>query len=319
MRPAAGLVLAALVVASCGREPERRADASPYVVQIDLAPQIRAFGEDTATADEAGEQLSLMGPQVIPALAAALEREPKDVRQKTVEVLSTIGTPEAVPPLLRVAEHDADEDVRADALRALGTIGDERGRPLLETALSDPRTTIRVGGIMGCATACTSPAAIERLADIAVHDENTAVALAARTTLTALRGTGATEDQAVRAAAEQRRPAALPASARPDERALAALLASDLDGAAAIPALLAVVGEASPSLQRHVAWRCGTLADERCAAPLGELLAASDPLVQAYAYDALVKLRDRGVDGATPALAGYAGRRPPGPLAAPEF
>ncbi len=320
MRPAAGLVLAALAVASCGREPERRVEASPYVVQVDLGPQIRAFGDETATADEAGEQLAAMGAAAIPALAVALEREPsRDIRQKTVEVLATIGTAAALPPLLQAAGHDADEDVRADALRALGTLGDERGRAPLERALADERVTIRVGGVMGCATLCTTPAAIERLADIAVHDDNAAVGLAARATLATLRGKGAAEDQAVRAAVDRRRPVTLPASARPDERALAALLASDLDGAAAVPALLASVAQASPPLQRQIAWRCGALGDDRCTAALAGLLSAGDPLVQAYAYDALAKLRDRGVDAAAPALADYRGRKPPRPLSAPEF
>jgi HEAT repeat protein len=215
------LALAAVAVVSCGREPERAADAKPYVVQVDLAPQIKAFGEETVTADEAGAQLAAIGPAAIPALAAALGREPaKDVRQKAVEVLATIGTAEAVPPLLHAAEHDTDEDVRADALRALGAIGDQRGRPLIEAALADPRLTIRVGGIMGCAGVCTSPETIDRLADIAVRDENTAVAQAARTTLATIRTGGSTQENAVRSAVERRRPEALPASAKADLRAV---------------------------------------------------------------------------------------------------
>ncbi len=260
MRPAAGLLLAALAVPGCGRDGER--DRGPYVVEVDLAPQIRAFGEETLVADEAAERLAAIGPAVIPALAAALEREAKDVRQKAVEVLSTIGTAEAVPPLLRAAEHDADDDVRSDALIALGTIGDERGRALVERAIDDPRVLIRGGGVMGCATLCTSPAAIGRLADIAVRDDIRSIALAARRTLASLRERGPAEEQAVRDAVARRRPAALPAGASPDERALAALLASDLDGADGIPALLAVLGDASPPLQRQMAWRLGTLGDE---------------------------------------------------------
>lgn len=320
MRSTAGLVLAGIALAGCGRDAERAGEASPYVVQVDLAPQIQAFGEETITADEAGEQLAAIGPAAIPALATALGQEPaQDVRLKAVEVLAAIGTPAAVPPLLQAAERDSDEDVRGDALRALGALGDTRGRPALEAALASPRLTIRVGGIMGCATLCTSPAAIERLAHIAVHDENAEAALAARTTLAALRMKGAAEERAVRAAVERLKPVALASDARPDERALAALLVSDLDGAAALPALLAVVGRASPSLQRHAAWRCGAIGDAACVAPLRQLFGAPDPLVQAYAYDALVKLRDRGVDGAGSALAAYPGRKPVAPLAAPDF
>lgn len=277
MKRVAGAILVGLAVAGCGGEAERRGEVSPYVVQVDLAPQIQSFGEETATADEAGEQLAAMGTAAIPALATALGREPaKDVRLKAIEVLRAIGTPDAVPPLLSAAGTDADEDVRADALRALGAIGDGRALALMEKALADQHLPIRAGGVMGCATLCTSPAAIERLADIAVYDENTAVALSARTTLAALRAKGAAEDQAVRAAIEHIAPAVMPAGAAPDQRALAALLATDVHGAAAIPALVASVAAASPLLQRHVAWRCGAIGDERCTEALRQLLAASE-------------------------------------------
>jgi HEAT repeat protein len=126
-----------------------------------VSDKIRALGEETVTADDAIEQLEQLGPAVIPALAAALAREPQDVRQRVVEILTAIGTEAAVPPLL-VAAGDADEDVRADALRGLGAIGDARGRAAIEAALADPRLTVRVGGIMGCAGVCSSPETIER-------------------------------------------------------------------------------------------------------------------------------------------------------------
>lgn len=317
MTRGAALLVAVALVAACDRAPSRHAD--PYVVQVDVGPQIRAFGEETVTADEAAEQLESMGPGVIPALAAALEREPKDVRQKAVEVLATIGGPETVPPLLAAAQGDADEDIRADALRGLGAIGDERGRVLLERALADPNLTIRVGGIMGCATLCTSPTAIDRLADIAVRDADAMVATAARTTLAALRRKGPAEDGAVREAVARRRPSALPPNAGPDQRALAALLASDIDRAAGAPALVAALGEASSPVQRQVAWRLGAIGDADAVPALGKLLEVQDETVRPYAWDALVKLRDRGVTPAAGVLAGYTGPKPLGPIAPPEF
>src|SRR5215813_12627184 len=221
-------LLGAMLAAGCKREEK---EANPYVVAPpDLSAQIHALGEETLTADEAAEELERMGPAVIPALAAALTREPDDVREKAVEVLEQIGTPAAVPPLLAAAQHDTDDDVRAAALRALGSIGDPRGRPLVEAALGDPKLLIRGAGVAGCAGLCTNPEAIERLADIAVHDDSPALAQAARATLAALRGKGPAAEQAVRAATERRRPASLPAAATADERARAALLAAGIDG-----------------------------------------------------------------------------------------
>src|SRR5215471_15919959 len=134
VRSAAGVLLAGLVVVACRHESERSGDAAPYVVRVDVSDKIHDLGEETITADEAVEQLEQLGPAVIPALAAALTREPRDVRQRAVEVLAAIGTEAAVPPLLAAAA-DADEDVRADALRGLGAVGDPRGRATIEAAL----------------------------------------------------------------------------------------------------------------------------------------------------------------------------------------
>jgi HEAT repeat protein len=317
MKPSAAVCLAvALLAAGCKREDK---EANPYVVAPDVSAQIHALGEETLAADGAAEQLAQMGPAVIPALAAALTREPKDVRQKAVEVLEQIGTPAAVPPLLEAAEHDGDDEVRAEALRALGTIGDARGRPLVEAALGDPKLLIRGAGIAGCASLCTNPEAIERLADIAIHDESPAAAQAARATLGAIRKKGPAEEQAVRSAIERRRPASLPAAATPDERALAALLASEIDGPGVLVALVAAPPEASPPLQRQLAFLLGSLGDASSVAPLRQLLGSPDPGVQAYAYDALRGLGERHVDGAEGALVGYAGPKPPRRLGQPEF
>src|SRR5262245_52571297 len=259
MRIAAVLVAVGLLAIGCKREAK---EANPYVVAApDLSAQIHALGEDEITADDAAEQLEQMGPIVIPALAAALGREPTDVRDKVVEVLAQIGTPEAVPPLLGAAEHDADDGVRAGALRALGTIGDARGRAVVEAALDDQKLVVRGAAINGCAGLCTDPKAIERLADIAVHDESPAAAQAARASLAAIRSRGVNEEQAVRAAVGRRRPDALPPEATADERALAALLVSGLDGPAAIPAILAALPGASPAIQRQAAFVLGGLGD----------------------------------------------------------
>jgi HEAT repeat protein len=306
-----------LLATGCKRAEK---EANPYVVAPpDVSAQIHALGEDALTADDAAEQLEQMGPTVIPALAAALAREPKDVRQKAVEVLEQVGTPAAVPPLLAAAEHDADDEVRSDALRALGTIGDPRGLPLVEAALGDPKLLIRGAAITGCAGLCTSPQAIGRLAEIAIHDESPAAAQAARATLAAIRNKGPAEEHAVRAAIEARRPASLPTTASADERTQAALLASVIDGQAAVPALAAAVPTASPAVQRQAAFALGNLGDGTSVASLRALLASPDPNVQAYAYDALRGLKERGVDGADAVLAAYAGPKPSRRLGPPEF
>lgn len=284
-----------------------------------MSASIAALGEDEITADDASALLTQLGPAVVPALAAALSRESDDVRLRAVAILADLDTPAAAPPLLHAAEHDANVDVRADALRALGASRDPRALPLLEAALRAPDVALRVGGIMGCASLCTAPPTIERLADIAVSDDVAAVALAARTTLGTMAARDDATANAVRAAIASRRPDALPASARPDQRALAALLLSDIDEATARPALVAALPAATPALQRQVLWRLGAVGDATTVPAIGALFASSDPMVKMYAYDALVRMRERGVESVEGMLAGYGGRKPLGPLGAPEY
>ncbi len=307
------IVAALLLLASACARDEPAAD--PYVVTVDVGAHIRAFGEETITADEAGDHLVLLGPAVVPALAAALEREPKDVRTKAVEVLATIGSADAVPALVRAARHDDDVDVRGDALRALGTIGDPGGAAVVAEGLRDVRLAVRAGAVMGCAGLCTDPRAIDQLAEIAVRDPDVSVSLAARASLAALRARDAATDAAVRAAVDR-------TTARvdgADQRALAALLLSDTSPDAMVVPLATVLSEASAPLQRQVAWRLAAIGDERAVPALGTLLASPDSNVAAYAFDALIRMRDRGVAPADSALARYAGPRPAGALAAPEF
>jgi phycocyanobilin lyase subunit beta len=302
-----------MLVSACERHDEPPAD--PYVVSVDVGPHIRAFGEETLTADEAGEHLALLGPDVVPALAAALEREPTDVRIKAVEVLATIGSPDAVPALVRTARHDGDVNVRGDALRALGTIGDGAGLEVIEEGLGDVRLAVRAGAVMGCAGLCSTPRTIDRLATIAIHDPDVSVALAARTSLNALRPKDETTTAAIDAAITRRTAEA----STPDQRALAALLRSDVDRASSGDALAAALAAASPPLQRQLAWRLGVVGAAGAVAPLATLLDSADPMVRLYAVDALARLDDGGVAAAGAALARYAGPKPQHRLGVPEY
>jgi len=306
--PWVGLVL---VLAACDHAAT---DAEPYRIVVDGGAYVRAFGEDTFTADEAAETLVALGPAAVPALAEALVREPADVRAKAIEVLAAIGSADAVPALLAAARQDESPDVRGDALRALGTIGDARGTPVVEDALDDSQLAIRAGGVMACKSLCTGSKAIERLADIALGDPDVSVALAARTSLAALHARDAERAALVRAAVARGTP-----GSTADARALFALLVSDVqpdDGSAALVDALAA---ASPPLQRQIAWRLGFVGDEHAARALAALLASADERTRGYAHDALARLGDRGVGAATDALARHAGPPPAGPLAPPDM
>jgi HEAT repeat protein len=315
--PAAAAALLVFGASGCEQGDDKAPAASAYVATVDLAREIRDFGEETATADEAGERVAKMGDAAVPALAGALERESVDVRKKAVEVLGDIGTPAAVPALMAAAERDADESIRGDALRALGAIGDERAHAVLSAALRDTGLHVRAGGVVGCATLCRSGEDIDRIAEIAAREAHRRVAAAARATLSSLRQAGSGEDAAVRRAIDARRP--LLQTGSPDERALVALLVSGVDEGGAPAALAATLEHASHPLQRQVSWRLGAVGDAGAIAPLSALLSSPDQAVRLYAADALINLRERGVAGAGQAIDAYAGVKPARPLGPPEY
>jgi hypothetical protein len=100
-----------------------------------VSAQIHALGEDEITA-AAAEQLERMGPIVVPALAAALAREPTDVRQKVVEVLAQIATPEVLPEFRKSdGRRTAHESPPAPLFR----------RPIAQrVSVPIPRTTVPI-------------------------------------------------------------------------------------------------------------------------------------------------------------------------------
>jgi HEAT repeat protein len=83
-----------------------------------------------------------LGPEVTPALVAFAQANP-DLRQIAADVLGLIGTVAAVDPLLTWCD-DARGEVRAAALRALGSIGlDDRSYYFALRALRDSNPEAR--------------------------------------------------------------------------------------------------------------------------------------------------------------------------------
>lgn len=73
--------------------------------------------------------------------AASLLDDPRPrVRQEAVLSMGTSGDPDAVEHLARVVQGE-DPALRALALRALGDLGGERARAIVEDRLRDPRAT----------------------------------------------------------------------------------------------------------------------------------------------------------------------------------
>ncbi|MFN8545136.1 MAG: HEAT repeat domain-containing protein [Candidatus Binatia bacterium] len=156
---------------------------SPYRVTIDVGPAIAALGsEDLFESDPAQDRLQALGPAALPALRAALAREPASVRTGVVEVLSHLGA-DGLPALLGVATHDPDPEVRHDAIIDLGVAKDPRGRPVVERLLKHDDARDRLAAVQACATLCATPGALRRLVRIAIEDPSMATGMAARRSL----------------------------------------------------------------------------------------------------------------------------------------
>jgi HEAT repeat protein len=300
-----------LVLAACARARD------PYVVAVDVAPWLQALGsEDVTVSDAARARLLTLGPAVLPALAAALDREPPAVRTGVVDVLSRLEGADTLPLLLRAA-HDTADEVRFQALLALALVRDPRARPVVEGALADPVARVRCAAAGACAAVCASPAAIARLVEMALDDEPFSNAAAARRSLEHVLA----DPQGARAALARD---AIAAHARPvldrdagvARRARAALLVADAGDAAGSAAL---VDALRPGVETHLRlsalYALGTVGDGAAVAAIVPLLDEAGP--QPYAVDALRRMAERGVAEAAKALDVYHGPRPSGGLPPP--
>src|ERR1043166_5112286 len=221
------LVSLLLLPAACGFG--RAGD--PYRVTVDVGPWMKQLAtDDELDRVEARGRLEALGEAGFPALRAGLHREPPSARVGICEALWRVDTSEAVPILIEPA-HDASPDVRRQAMLGLGHIGDLRGRPTVEAGLDDPSSPVRLTAALSCRAPdlCTSPSAITRLVDIAIHDD-IPNSLWAHAALAHIMDRGGEPAQLAQANIER---TAVPAVAigSLDERARAAILASDIGNA----------------------------------------------------------------------------------------
>ncbi|HET7697573.1 MAG TPA: HEAT repeat domain-containing protein [Vicinamibacterales bacterium] len=171
VRAAAAQALAHLASAAA-REPLRRAlqDGDPWVRYY----AVRSLGE--IRDGSALERLS--------ALAAA---DPAmHVRIAALESFGAIGEPAALDVLLQYAG-DAETDLAAAALRALGRFDADRARAALKNALRAPDAMRRTAAVAGL-RASAAPDAVDALAWTAGADTDAAVAAAAIEALGAIAG-----------------------------------------------------------------------------------------------------------------------------------
>lgn len=321
-----GAAIGVVVLASAGcrdQEPEER---SPYLVTVDLQPDVNALG---ATEEDGGDEraqaasrrLRALGALAGPALIAALDREPPAVRIATAGLLAELAADAADQAALgrleRLAHEDSAAEVRAAAIVALADVGDARSATVVEAALQDRDADVRLAAAGACPGFCTTDAALGALARMAVSAANTGHALAARRVLTTIREhgeTAAAAEAATRRAAEAT--LAPDAGASSAQQVQAALLLADVGDSRGERLLLAAAGKPPvPALRVHAVYALGRVGGAQSVDVLAVLL--RDPGVAPYAVDALTRLAKRGVAGAPEALDAYHGPRPSGPVPPP--
>ncbi len=112
--------------------------------------------------------LERIGSPAVPQLVRALARPDGVVVQRVCWALGDIGDTAAVVPLMGVADH-ARWQVREQAVRALGKIGDRRGSLSAANALTDPIGQVRKAAAVSCGALIVTDA-VERLVHLLGDD-----------------------------------------------------------------------------------------------------------------------------------------------------
>jgi HEAT repeat protein len=113
--------------------------------------------DETGARNAAAAVLAQLGVAVLPEVTALLRHADPDQRKFAAEILSALGLPEAVAPLVRALD-DADANVRTAVAEALGVLGGPDARRALERLLDSPDVMLRVCALEGLARLAAPPA-----------------------------------------------------------------------------------------------------------------------------------------------------------------
>jgi HEAT repeat protein len=301
-------VLLVVMVASlgCGDASPPAPTTSPYTATLDVSALVRQLDtEETFDADEAAAKLAGLGEPVLPALEAALAREGETIRVGIVEALGQMESPRALEVLARVARSDPAPVVRGSAVLALGQSGEASVRPALEAALADPSIMASGTAAVVCGGICTTPAAIDRLVEIALGPLPEAELSRMRGSFARLLDGDPAAASHARECLRARAPEALDPSRPLLERARIAMFAMQAGVAGMEPVLVDAVRSGSATGARTAALE--TLARLGSAAAVPALEAAAhEPETAVAALRALQAIAARGIPEATAALAAAA-------------
>jgi HEAT repeat protein len=135
----------------------RKAAVERLTALEDVSGPVRALvhaladGENPGRRNAALEALTRFGAAAVPVLVEASHDADVDVRKQAVDALASIGAPAAAQRLAELLG-DADPNVRAATAEALGAIGTREAAPLLEArASADPEPLVRLSALRSLA------------------------------------------------------------------------------------------------------------------------------------------------------------------------
>ena len=99
--------------------------------------------ESTDVASEAVKVLAKLGQPAVEPLIHALGDNNSIIRANAIEALGVIGDMRAEDPLMTILIEDKDVTVRQSSAEALGRLGDSRSLKSLTVALSDRRSKVQ--------------------------------------------------------------------------------------------------------------------------------------------------------------------------------
>jgi HEAT repeat protein len=190
------------------------------------------------------------------------------------------------------------------AIDALCVMNHPRAPEIARTSLAASNQPVKRRVLKSCVPALNSAAGHRALLDVALHDEDLALAISARLNLVRyLQGQGGSESLA----AEIRTAAAEELNREGGDTLRAALLLGELRDPRATTRLIEALGDSNPYARDHAALVLGRIGDPRAVAPLIDVLDDKLPMVRATVHNSLAWFAADGNEQARAAVESYTG------------
>jgi HEAT repeat protein len=223
----------------------------------------------------------LGGERAANGLAEHLDDPDQRVRARVARACGQTGVRSVVPSLAEVVETDDNQQVRREAVAALGAIGDKRGANALVAALSDPNGDVRRAAVVAIGE-IGEPSAIEEVVSMLEDDDEAVRQATAFALIDLLVNVPVDRSHEVR------------------EAIVDELRTVDRQAGVFDPLVDIVESEAQARHRHNAVWLLGRIADEKPPADvidaLAEALCSSEEMVARFAATSLAEIGGEAVE-----------------------